>query len=42
MLLKENKNEIFAFKVGNTTYDWNEFQKKTEYKGEYHANHCVM
>ena len=28
--------------VGNTSYDWNEFQKKTEYKGEYHANHAVM
>ena len=31
-----------SFQVGNNTYDWNEFQKKTEYKGEYHANHPVM
>jgi len=30
------------FQIGNTNYDWNEFQKKTEYKGEYHANHPVM
>ena len=28
--------------MGNTACDWNEFQKKTEYKGEYHANHPVM
>lgn len=35
-------DELMSFVVGNTTYDWNEFQKKTEYKGEYHANHPVI
>ncbi|CAF3893396.1 unnamed protein product [Rotaria magnacalcarata] len=34
-------DELMLF-VGNTHYDWNEFQKKTEYKGEYHANHRVI
>ena len=38
----KRERETFLFKVGNDTYDWNEFQKKTEYKGEYHANHPVM
>ncbi|CAF0974051.1 unnamed protein product [Adineta ricciae] len=35
-------DELMSFVVGNNTYDWNEFQKKTEYKGEYHANHHVI
>ncbi|CAF3952647.1 unnamed protein product [Rotaria magnacalcarata] len=35
-------DELMAFVIGNTNYDWNEFQKKTEYKGEYHANHPVI
>ncbi|CAM4858154.1 unnamed protein product [Rotaria socialis] len=35
-------DELMSFVVGNTHYDWNEFQKKTEYKGEYHANHRVI
>ncbi|CAF1080148.1 unnamed protein product [Rotaria sordida] len=35
-------DELMSFVVGNTNYDWNEFQKKTEYKGEYHANHPVI
>ncbi|CAF4634181.1 unnamed protein product [Rotaria sp. Silwood1] len=35
-------DELMSFVVGNTHYDWNEFQKKTEYKGEYHANHPVI
>ena len=33
---------IGIIQIGNTNYDWNEFQKKTEYKGEYHANRPVM
>jgi E3 ubiquitin-protein ligase HERC4 len=37
-----SKKTLSGFKVGNATCDWNEFQKKTEYKGEYHANHPVM
>ncbi|CAF1039515.1 unnamed protein product [Rotaria sordida] len=35
-------DELMSFVIGNTNYDWNEFQKKTEYKGEYHANHPVI
>ncbi|CAF3739050.1 unnamed protein product [Adineta steineri] len=35
-------DELMSFVVGNSSYDWNEFQKKTEYKGEYHANHHVI
>ncbi|CAF0990014.1 unnamed protein product [Adineta ricciae] len=35
-------DELMSFVVGNTNYDWNEFQKKTEYKGEYHVNHPVI
>ncbi|UJR08173.1 hypothetical protein I4U23_012446 [Adineta vaga] len=35
-------DELMSFVIGNTNYDWNEFQKKTEYKGEYHANHKVI
>ncbi|CAF4157074.1 unnamed protein product [Rotaria sp. Silwood2] len=35
-------DELMSFVVGNNHYDWNEFQKKTEYKGEYHANHPVI
>ncbi|CAF3376667.1 unnamed protein product, partial [Rotaria sp. Silwood2] len=35
-------DELMSFVIGNTNYDWNEFQKKTEYKGEFHANHPVI
>jgi len=35
-------DELMSFVIGNTNYDWDEFQKKTEYKGEYHANHPVI
>ncbi|CAF0994212.1 unnamed protein product, partial [Didymodactylos carnosus] len=35
-------DELMSFVVGNTNYDWNDFQKKTEYKEEYHANHPVI
>ena len=41
-LFRSLRSTFSLFEVGNTNYDWNEFQKKTEYKGEYHANHPVM
>uniref|UniRef100_A0A3Q3WPS4 HECT domain-containing protein n=1 Tax=Mola mola TaxID=94237 RepID=A0A3Q3WPS4_MOLML len=35
-------NELQAMVIGNTSYDWAELQKSTEYKGEYWADHPTI
>ncbi|GCB64177.1 probable E3 ubiquitin-protein ligase HERC4 isoform X1 [Scyliorhinus torazame] len=35
-------NELQAMVIGNANYDWNEWEKNTEYKGEYWADHPTI
>lgn len=35
-------NELQAMVTGNTNYDWKEWEKNTEYKGEYWAEHPTI
>ncbi|XP_078269385.1 putative E3 ubiquitin-protein ligase HERC4 isoform X2 [Rhinoraja longicauda] len=35
-------NELQAMVTGNTNYDWEEWEKNTEYKGEYWAEHPTI
>uniref|UniRef100_UPI00398EDCE3 probable E3 ubiquitin-protein ligase HERC4 n=1 Tax=Pristiophorus japonicus TaxID=55135 RepID=UPI00398EDCE3 len=35
-------NELQAMVIGNANYDWNEWEKNTEYKGEYWAEHPTI
>ncbi|XP_067858724.1 probable E3 ubiquitin-protein ligase HERC4 isoform X1 [Heptranchias perlo] len=35
-------NELQAMVIGNANYDWNEWEKNTEYKGEYWADHATI
>uniref|UniRef100_A0A672ZVV9 HECT domain-containing protein n=1 Tax=Sphaeramia orbicularis TaxID=375764 RepID=A0A672ZVV9_9TELE len=35
-------NELQAMVIGNTSYDWAELEKSTEYKGEYWADHPTI